>query len=104
LQRDGAVLRRDGFGIALGGVRTPPVDVPVAVESGEAPAGSKALCVLYGSSRAFAASRLKTLYGTKAQYLNEFDAATRQAVSAGYVLSDDEAALEQQARAVMFPA
>ncbi len=103
LQRDGAALRRDGFGIALGGVRTPPVDVPVAVQSGEAAPGSKALCVLYGSSRAFAPARLKTLYGTKAQYLTAFDNATRQAVSAGYLLPADESALQAQARAVAFP-
>ncbi len=104
LQRDGGVLRRDGFGIALGGVRTPPVDVPVAVQSGDAAAGSKALCVLYGSSRAFPPATLKTLYGTKAQYLTAFDDAAHQAVNAGYLLSADEAALEAQARAVAFPA
>jgi hypothetical protein len=103
LQRDGAVLRRDAYGIALGGVRTPPVDVPVAVQSGEAAPGSKALCVLFGSSRAFAPAMLRRLYGTKAQYLTEFADATRQAVAAGYVLSADQGALQQQARQVTFP-
>jgi Alpha/beta hydrolase domain len=104
LDHDGPVLYRDALGIAIGGVRTPPVDVPVAVQSGEAPTGSQALCTLFGSSRAFSPARLKTLYGSKAQYLQRFDDATRQAVSAGYVLPADEAALEAQAQTVTFPA
>jgi hypothetical protein len=102
LQRDGAVLRRDAYGIALGGIRTPPVDVPVAVQSGEAAPGSKALCVLYGSSRAFRPAMLRELYGTRAQYLTEFADATRQAVAAGYVLAADQGALQRQAEQVTF--
>ncbi|HEX4429705.1 MAG TPA: alpha/beta hydrolase domain-containing protein [Frankiaceae bacterium] len=103
LDHDGPVLHRDALGIAIGGVRTPPVDVPVAVQSGEAAPGSQALCTLFGSSRALGAARLKSLYGTKAQYLQRFSGATRQAVSAGYVLPADEAALAAQAQAVDFP-
>jgi hypothetical protein len=102
LDHDGPVLHRDALGIAIGGVRTPPVDVPVAVQSGEAPRGSKVLCALFGSSRAFSPARLKALYGSKSQYLATFDTATRQAVSAGYVLSADATAMEAQARAVAF--
>jgi hypothetical protein len=103
LQRDGAKLLRDADGIALGGVRTPPVQVPAAVQSGEAAAGTQALCVLFGSSRAFSAERLTARYGSKARYESEFDAATRDAVSAGYVLAADAPALDAQARAVAFP-
>jgi hypothetical protein len=102
LQRDGGVLRRDAYGIVLGGVRTPPVDVPVAVQSGEAAAGSQALCVLYGSSRAFTPAMLRTLYGSREQYLSEFADATRQAVAAGYVLAADQGALQQEAQQVTF--
>ncbi|HEX4017288.1 MAG TPA: alpha/beta hydrolase domain-containing protein [Frankiaceae bacterium] len=102
LDHDGPVLKRDALGNAIGGVRTPPVEVPVAVQSGEAAPGSKALCTLFGSSRAFSAARLKALYGTKVQYLQRFDAATRQAVSAGYVLPADVAALQAQAQNVAF--
>jgi Alpha/beta hydrolase domain len=103
LDHAGPVLHRDALGIAIGGVRTPPVDVPVAVQSGEAAPGSKALCALFGSSRAFSPARLRTLYGSKAQYLQKFDAAAQQAVDAGHVLSADEAALQAQAEAVAFP-
>jgi hypothetical protein len=103
LQRDGGELRRGADGIALGGVRTPPVDVPVAVQSGDAPAGSKALCALFGSSRAFPPARLDMLYGSRAGYEKSFDDATRRAVSAGYVLAADAPALQAQARAVTFP-
>lgn len=104
LDHDGQALHRDALGMAIGGVRTPPVDVPAAVQSGEAPPGSKALCALFGSSRAFTPARLDALYGSKAQYLQRFYAATRQAVRAGYVLPADQAALQAQAQAVAFPA
>ena len=83
-------------------MRTPPVDVQVAVQSGEAAPGSQALCVLYGSSRAFTPAMLKTLYGSQEQYLSEFADATRQAVAAGYVLAADQGALQQEARQVTF--
>jgi hypothetical protein len=104
LDHDGPVLHRDALGIAIGGVRTPPVEVPVAVQSGEAAPGNKLLCALFGSSRAFSPARLKALYGTEAEYLQRFDAATQQAVNAGYVLAADRAAMEAEARAVNFPA
>ncbi len=103
LDHVGPVLRRDALGIAIAGVRTPPVDVPVAVQSGEAAPGSKALCALFGSSRAFSPARLTALYGNKARYVTQFENATRAAVSAGYVLAADEAALDAQAQAVVFP-
>ena len=97
------------FRVATHGARADMPPNPGRVSSGFATTsvtapGSKALCVLYGSSRAFAPATLKMLYGTKAQYLTEFDDATGQAVSDGYVLSADQAALEAQARAVRFPA
>jgi hypothetical protein len=104
LDHSGPVLHRDALGIAIGGVRTPPIEVPVAVQSGEAAPGSKALCALFGSSRAFSPARLKALYGLKAQYLQRFDAATQQAVKEGYVLEADRSALDAEARAVTFPA
>jgi hypothetical protein len=84
-------------------VRTPPVEVPAAAQSGEAAPGSKALCALFGSSRAFSPARLKALYGSKAQYLQRFDDATRQAVNAGHVLPADAAALDAEAQAVDVP-
>jgi Alpha/beta hydrolase domain len=103
LDHRGPVLIRDSHGIAIGGVRTPAVDVPVAVQSGEAAPGSKILCSLFGLGRAFPPAVLSALYGTKAQYLRSYGAALDRGVSGGYVLAADRSALETQARAVVFP-
>lgn len=46
-------IARDQAGIAVGGVRTPKVDVPVAVLSGESPGPGKALGWLVGSTTPF---------------------------------------------------
>ena len=44
------VIARDQYGIALGGVRTPPVDVPVATLSGQGPPGAAGPGWLVGST------------------------------------------------------
>jgi hypothetical protein len=104
LAHDGPKLRRDARGIVLGGIRTPPMDVPVAVQSGEPAAGGKAICGLFGSSKAFPAGALRQLYGTKARYLQEYDRAADRSISAGYVLAADRPALLAEARRESFPA
>src|SRR6202030_1956911 len=57
------VIVRDSLGNALGGVRTPAVDVPIAALSGEAPPGASILCSLFGSTVPFDAATLVDLYG-----------------------------------------
>ena len=75
-------LRRDARGIIVGGIRTPTVDVPVAVESGEPGPGGKAICSLFGTSTPFPPAMLHRLYGSKATYLQRYDRAAAASVSA----------------------
>ena len=61
-------LALDTHGNVIGGVRTPAVDVPVSTLSGAAPAGTSAICSLFGSTAPFTPQTLATLYRSKARY------------------------------------
>ena len=66
--------RRDADGIALGGIRTPPVDVPVDVLSGIPGSNPDLLCILLGSTKPLPAARLAQLYPSRAAYQQRYDA------------------------------
>ena len=102
-EHTGPVLARDSRGIVLGGIRTPAVDVPIAVESGE-PGSAKPICALLGSSKPFPPATLTELYGSPARYVGAYDRSAAGAVSAGHVLAADLPALQAEARKVTFPA
>ena len=59
-------IRRNADGIALGGIRTPPVDVPVAALSGAPGPNPSTICLLLGSTKPFSAARLAQLYPSRA--------------------------------------
>jgi Alpha/beta hydrolase domain len=86
-------VRRDADGIALGGIRTPPVDVPVAALSGAPGPNPSTICLLLGSTKPFSAARLAQLYPSRAVYTQRYDADADAAIKAGFVLAEDRAAL-----------
>ena len=88
-----ATVQRDSDGIALGGIRTPPVDVPVAAVSGAPGPVSSAICLLLGSSKPFTDARLSQLYSSRKEYEQRFAADADKAIKAGFVLAADRAAL-----------
>jgi hypothetical protein len=81
-------FKTDEHGNALGGVRTPHVDVPVAVLSGLGNRGAP-MAHLCGTTTRFTAGQLAALYPSRAEYLDRFAAATERAVSAGHLLPAD---------------
>jgi hypothetical protein len=84
-------FRLDSNGNALGGVRTPWVDVPTAIHSG-LPQDASPLSALFGSSQFFPVSVLQKLYpGGRAEYRRRFDAALDDAINAGFMLAADRA-------------
>lgn len=91
---------RDGDGNARGGIRTPPLDVPVATLSGEPPEGSDRLCSLFGVTVPFDASALAARYRGREAYLTAFDAALDDAVAAGFVRAADRDGFAAEARRV----
>lgn len=86
-------MRRDADGIALGGIRTPPVDVPTRVLS-SVPGGSTIICLLLGSTSPLSPDRLAELYPSRADFEQRYAAAVDVAIGAGFVLPEDRAALE----------
>lgn len=86
-------IRRDADGIALGGIRTPPVDVPVDVLSGVPGPNPDLLCILLGSTTPLPAERLAELYRSREDYEQRYEAAADEVIEAGFVLEDDRDAL-----------
>jgi len=100
----GTKIARDVHGIAVGGIRTPPVDVPTESLSGESPPGRSPICSLFGTRAPFSAATLAQLYPTHADYVAKVKVAADAAVHAGFLLAPDAQILEQQAAAAPVPA
>ena len=92
----------DEHGNARGGIRTPHVDVPVAVLSGIGNDGG-VIARICGATEPFTAEKLASLYSSKADYCAKFDAATDAAVAAGWFLEADAAEIKAIA-AELYPA
>jgi Alpha/beta hydrolase domain len=93
---------RDEHGIACGGIRLPPADVPIAQNSA-IPVAADIFSVLYGSCVPFPPDEVRRLYGDLATYLARFEEAARAAEKAGVLLPRDVTALVDEARAA-YPA
>ena len=91
------VIVRDANGNALGGLRTPQLDVPIATLSGEGGAGN-GFCAIAGTTIPFSAAKVATLYGSKDAYLKKFDTVAERTIAKGYLVKSDLP--EMQAEAV----
>lgn len=91
-------IARDPDGIALGGLRTPPVDVPAEVLSGTQGPSSEVFCLLLGSTTPLSTERFRELYPTAGSYEDQYSTAVRESIEAGYILEDDRDAIESYAR------
>jgi hypothetical protein len=96
----GAILR-DSFGNALGGVRTPFLDVPTATYT---PIDTVAhatmfapFCILYGYNTPFSQSTLKSLYRNHGQYVSRVTREANRLVRAGFWLRPDAQQVIRQA-------
>jgi len=79
----------DDNGNVTGGVRTPVVDAPTEVLSGLAADDASIICLLLGSTTPLPADRLAELYPSPGDYDAAYEAATDEAIDAGFVLADD---------------
>ena len=85
-------LARDADGNALGGIRLPPIAVPVASYRSD-------LCDLGGITIPFTELQLATRYASHADYLCRLKTATRQSLDAGFLLPEEAAELLTRAAA-----
>jgi Alpha/beta hydrolase domain len=99
---DGAIAR-DERGIARGGIRTPAVDAPVSVLTGDAPPGRSVICLLFGDTRPFDAATLADLYPTHQDYVDAVTESVDAAVEAGFLLDADGEAVVAAAEDAAVP-
>lgn len=86
---EGTALVRDEQGIARGGIRTPWVEAPSAVLSGDPP-GGEGFLFLFGKTVALDEAALAELYpGGPNEHYKRFEAATAQALREGFLLEAD---------------
>ena len=87
---------RDAHGNARGGVRTPPVDVPIAAFTGEQ--DGSLICRILGTTTPFDAATLHALYPTHRAFVSAFRRAAARAVRRGVLLPPDAKLLRAWAR------
>ena len=81
-------IARDNMGIAIGGVRTPPVSVPLRILSGD-PVATEGFCFLFGDTTELDTEVLIEMYGSLDAYVQELQSASAQSVSNGWLLQPD---------------
>jgi hypothetical protein len=89
---------RDAYGNAMGGIRMPQLDVPIASYSGGGNGGSLA-CLIFGTTSLLDEATLEALYPTHGAYVSSFQRATRAALRSGFLLRRDARLLRAWAAA-----
>jgi hypothetical protein len=102
LSMDGSVVR-DSNGNALGGIRTPALDVPIATYSGQPASGASITCSLFGQTIPFTPMQLTMLYPSHDDYVQKVTAAAAAAQQAGFLLAADAPLIVQQAQSAPIP-
>ncbi|WP_460711465.1 alpha/beta hydrolase domain-containing protein [Nocardioides dilutus] len=93
LATSGSAYERDRDGIVEGGIRTPLVDVPVDVLSGDPAPDGPLHCLLFGTTTPLPDARLAELYADRAAYVSAFEGSADAAIAAGFVLPEDRESL-----------
>lgn len=92
-------IQRDDFGNALGGVRLPEIEVPVA-QYGPVGTPEELRCDLRGFTIPFDDATLAALYPTHATYVRRFSTAAFVAQHGGVLLPPDAALARRASRAI----
>jgi hypothetical protein len=97
-----ATILTDQYGNALGGVRSPYVDVPTATYYGTTPGGGTCM-LLWGHYTPFTSDQLAQLYPTHASYVSAVQADTNNLVAGRWLTQEDAAAIVREAQAAVVP-
>jgi len=93
------VIRRDEHGNAVGGIRTPYVDAPIATLRGDGQVGS-VLCILFGTTELFDQATLQALYPSERAYRSAVKKSTKSALKAGHLEKRDAKLITRAAKDV----
>ena len=95
---------KDADGTALGGVRSPQVDAPIAVLTGSSNSAAPGhtdvvsmFCRLFGSTVPFTAEQVAAKYENHAAFVSAWRQAIKKLVADGFILKADEKELVQSA-------
>ncbi len=98
LDDTGDEFMRDETGNALGGIRTPQVDVPIARLSGLGQSGGS-FCAIFGTTAPLSGEELAQRYPDHEAFVNAWNLSLDAALDAGAILADDAANLRTVAEA-----
>ena len=98
-------IARDEHGNALGGIRTPAVDVPIATISGDASSGNawNPVCQLMGQTIPFTPQELLALYPTHQDYVDQVIESAHRTRKAGFILPEEETTIVATANSAPIP-
>lgn len=86
-------FERDALGIALGGVRSPYVDAPIAIFSGDNSSvqddSNASICFLCGQTEMLDDTTIQSLYPDHASYISAVKQSAQKAVAGGYLMQED---------------
>ncbi|NBH06556.1 hypothetical protein GTY80_25355 [Amycolatopsis sp. SID8362] len=98
------IVVRDGDQNALGGVRLPDLDAPVAAYAPNNSGGNvPGACLLLGTTTPLSPARIRQLYPDHATYVAKFTAAADRALRVGYLLRPDRDEAVARAEAAPVP-
>ncbi len=109
LAMQGNQILRDENGNALGGIRTPHVDVPIATLTpmgnggGGVGGGGDMMCAMFGGTKPFSPEKLLKLYPTHEDYVAKFTASAQATFEAGFMLEPEKEAIIADAQAAAIP-
>jgi Alpha/beta hydrolase domain len=95
-------IKRDQYGNALGGVRMPYIDAPVAAHTGYLTAGG--MGGVTGFKKPFPPETLKALYPDHAAYVGKFSEATDRLLAGRWISAEDAEAMKKAVGAAPPPA
>jgi hypothetical protein len=98
-------LVRDPDGNALGGVRSPHVDAPLATldSVNTAAGGGFGFCALFGRTIPFSSDHIVDLYSTQGNFVTQWSASIDAQVANGFLVEADGDDLKAAANAWQFP-
>jgi len=84
-----ALIARDQYGMAKGGIRLSQIEVPTAINVGQTTGGGA--CPRWGYNLPFDLATLDSLYPSRGQYLDQVFRVTGDNLRKGYILAPDAA-------------
>jgi hypothetical protein len=94
-------IMHDAHGNALGGIRTPEVDAPIATFTGEQ--SGSIICAILGTTTPFDAATLASLYPTHDAFVAAYGKSLKRAVRSGFLLRPDANLIREWAQSAAIP-